>query len=43
MCGMRAEPEYVEVNRWMKAMPQYTLGHLERLTQLEAALVATGA
>jgi len=42
MCGVTAEPGYVEVNRWMKAMPQYTLGHLERLTQIEAALSRYG-
>ena len=34
LCGVTATPEYVEVNRWMKAMPQYTLGHLERLSEL---------
>ena len=49
LCGIKAEPTYVEVNRWWKAMPQYTLGHLDRLTQLDAAvsryggLVLTGA
>jgi protoporphyrinogen/coproporphyrinogen III oxidase len=49
LCGIKAEPTYVEVNRWWKAMPQYTLGHLSRLTQLDAALsrypglVLTGA
>jgi oxygen-dependent protoporphyrinogen oxidase len=49
LCGIRAEPSYAEVNRWWKAMPQYTLGHLERLAQLDAALsrygglVVTGA
>ena len=48
-CGITATPTYVEVNRWWKAMPQYTLGHLNRLSQLEAALtrypglVLTGA
>jgi oxygen-dependent protoporphyrinogen oxidase len=42
MCGMTAEPGYVEVNRWMKAMPQYTMGHLERLSQIEAALSRYG-
>ena len=47
--GIRAEPMYTEVNRWWKAMPQYTLGHLNRLAQLDAAvgrypgLVLTGA
>ncbi len=49
LCGIRAEPSYTEVNRWWKAMPQYTLGHLDRLGQLDAAvsrypgLVLTGA
>jgi len=49
LCGIRADPGYVEVNRWWKAMPQYTIGHLHRLTQLDAALsrypglVLTGA
>ncbi len=42
MCGVTEEPGYVEVNRWMKAMPQYTLGHLERLNQIEAALSRYG-
>ncbi len=49
VCGIRAEPSYTEVNRWWKGMPQYTLGHLDRLAQLDAALsrypglVLTGA
>ena len=49
VCGIRVEPHYAEVNRWWKAMPQYTLGHLDRVAQLEAAvsrysgLVLTGA
>lgn len=49
ICDIKVEPRYVEVNRWWKAMPQYTLGHLDRLAQLDAAvsrypgLVLTGA
>ncbi|HMS82825.1 MAG TPA: protoporphyrinogen oxidase [Nitrospira sp.] len=49
ICGIRAEPSYIEVNRWWKAMPQYTIGHLGRLEQLDAAvsrypgLILTGA
>jgi len=49
LCGISAEPMYTEVNRWWKGMPQYTIGHLDRLTQLDAALsrypglVLTGA
>jgi oxygen-dependent protoporphyrinogen oxidase len=42
ICGVTAEPVYVEVNRWTRAMPQYTLGHLERLNQIEAALSRYG-
>jgi protoporphyrinogen/coproporphyrinogen III oxidase len=42
MCGMTGEPGFAEVNRWMRAMPQYTLGHLERLDQIEAALSRYG-
>src|SRR4029077_14310746 len=40
--GVTGTPEYVEVNRWMKAMPQYTLGHLDRLSQIDAALSRYG-
>ncbi len=49
LCGIKVEPTYTEVNRWWRAMPQYTLGHLDRLAQLDAAasrypgLVVTGA
>ncbi len=49
ICGISAEPSYTEVNRWWKAMPQYTIGHLDRLAQLDAAvsrypgLILTGA
>lgn len=42
LCGLTAEPHYLEVNRWMKAMPQYTLGHLDRLKQIDAALSRYG-
>ena len=38
ICGVTIEPTYVEVNRWMNAMPQYLLGHLDRLEQAELAL-----
>jgi len=42
MCSLTAEPGFVEVNRWMRAMPQYTLGHLDRLNQIDAALSRYG-
>jgi len=31
-------PEAAEVVRWPRAMPQYEVGHLERVTGIEAAL-----
>lgn len=40
--GLQATPHYVEVNRWNRAMPQYTIGHLDRLAQMEAALSRFG-
>ncbi|MBA2487550.1 MAG: protoporphyrinogen oxidase [Nitrospira sp.] len=40
--GLQATPHYVEVNRWHRAMPQYTIGHLDRLARLEAALSRFG-
>jgi protoporphyrinogen/coproporphyrinogen III oxidase len=42
ICGITAEPTYVEVNRWLNAMPQYRLGHLERLAEAESALSRYG-
>ncbi len=38
MTGIAATPVYVEVNRWNRAMPQYILGHLDRLASIESAL-----
>jgi protoporphyrinogen/coproporphyrinogen III oxidase len=42
LCGLNAEPHLVEVNRWIKAMPQYTIGHLDRLKQVEGVLSRYG-
>jgi oxygen-dependent protoporphyrinogen oxidase len=42
ICGLASSPTYVEVNRWIKAMPQYVLGHLDRLEQAEVALSRYG-
>jgi len=38
MAGVTGEPVYVNVKRWDRAMPQYTLGHLDRLQTIERAL-----
>ncbi len=34
--GITAEPELAQVNRFDRAMPQYNVGHLERVARIEA-------
>ena len=36
--GITAVPQYTEIHRWTRGMPQYVLGHRERLTQVEHLL-----
>jgi oxygen-dependent protoporphyrinogen oxidase len=36
--GLEAEPTYAEINRWERAMPQYTLGHLDRIEAIGRSL-----
>ena len=38
MTGLSAEPIYAEVNRWERGMPQYTVGHLERMEVLQRTM-----
>ena len=38
MTGVSGEPVYAEVNRWDRGMPQYTLGHLDRLETIQRSL-----
>jgi protoporphyrinogen/coproporphyrinogen III oxidase len=38
LLGVRAAPELVRVHRHPRAMPQYDVGHLERVRALEAAV-----
>ena len=40
LLGIEGAPVLTRVTRWAKAIPQYQLGHLERLAQLDAALAA---
>ena len=38
LLGIDGEPELVEISRWPEAIPQYQLGHLERLAAIETQL-----
>ena len=33
--GIDAEPLFIRIFRWIKAMPQYTIGHEERVSKIE--------
>jgi oxygen-dependent protoporphyrinogen oxidase len=33
--GLKAEPVFARVYRWISGMPQYTMGHLGRVAQIE--------
>jgi oxygen-dependent protoporphyrinogen oxidase len=35
LLGARGEPEFCEIVRWSRAMPQYHVGHLERVKTIE--------
>jgi oxygen-dependent protoporphyrinogen oxidase len=37
--GLRAEPVFHEIVRWPRAIPQYHVGHLERLSWIEERLI----
>jgi oxygen-dependent protoporphyrinogen oxidase len=39
--GLREPPRFREVIRWPAAIPQYELGHLDRVERIEASLAAT--
>ena len=36
--GVRGEPVFRQVVRWPQAIPQYHVGHLERVARIEAAV-----
>jgi len=37
MLGTPARAEFIRIRRWERAIPQYTLGHLDRISAIEAA------
>ena len=38
LLGIDAEPRLTRIHRWPRGMPQYTLGHPDRLARIDAAL-----
>ena len=36
--GLTATPQFVQVKKWARAMPQYTIGHLDRVARMESLL-----
>jgi oxygen-dependent protoporphyrinogen oxidase len=38
LLGITAEPQLTRVHRWPRSMPQYVLGHLDRVERIESAL-----
>ncbi len=40
LLGIRGEPQLSLIARWKKSMPQYHLGHLERVARIEARIAA---
>ncbi|WP_048600494.1 protoporphyrinogen oxidase [Rubeoparvulum massiliense] len=39
LTGIDATPLFHKVNRWPQSMPQYNVGHLERMAEVEEAIV----
>jgi oxygen-dependent protoporphyrinogen oxidase len=40
LLGVTVDPSFVRIHRWPRSMPQYVLGHVERVERIEAALEA---
>jgi oxygen-dependent protoporphyrinogen oxidase len=38
LLGVRSKPLFSEVVRWQRAIPQYEIGHLERVASIEQAV-----
>ncbi len=38
MIGLTAEPVLAKLTRWPRGYPQYDVGHLDRIRELESAL-----
>jgi protoporphyrinogen/coproporphyrinogen III oxidase len=42
LLGIRGEPVLVETTKWVKSMPQYEVGHLDRILKIERDVVELG-
>jgi protoporphyrinogen/coproporphyrinogen III oxidase len=42
LLGTRSEPLFVETTKWFQSMPQYEVGHLERLAEIERVVAELG-
>ena len=40
IAGFRAQPKFVRISRWPRSMAQYTVGHPQRLAEIEARVAA---
>ena len=43
LLGVSAAPGFAEVRRWPESMPQYEVGHLARVAEIERAVAAIPA
>lgn len=43
LLGLHGEPNFAQVHLWQQAIPQYTLGHFERLAAIDKDVTALGA
>jgi protoporphyrinogen/coproporphyrinogen III oxidase len=35
LLGIREDPRFIEVAKWERSMPQYEVGHLDRINEIE--------
>jgi oxygen-dependent protoporphyrinogen oxidase len=40
ICGLKAQPRFTRIARWPRSMAQYTVGHPQRLKEIEARAAA---
>lgn len=38
LLGIREDPRFIEVAKWEKSMPQYEVGHLDRVNEIDALI-----